>query len=108
MRMLPDIPTWENATLNTTTFLGLNRGLSIADGEMADMRNMSSDNFPVLSTRGSRGKPVFPVAGGGITEHEGTVSGMLGTDKLIVCTGDKVYMDGEIVPITLSAGYSMV
>ena len=58
MRALPDIPTWENATLMTTQFLGLNRGLSIADGEMADMHNMSSDNFPVLSTRGSRGKPV--------------------------------------------------
>ena len=55
MRMLPDIPTWENATLNTTTFLGLNRGLSIADGEMADMLNMSGDNYPVLSTRRKRG-----------------------------------------------------
>lgn len=103
MRALPDIPTWENATLMTTSFLGLNRGLSIADGEMADMHNMSSDNFPVLSTRQSRGKPVFPVADGGITEHDGVVSGMLGTDKLIVCAGEKVYMDGEEVPITLSA-----
>lgn len=103
MRVLPDIPTWENATLMTTTFLGLNRGLSIADGEMADMYNMSSDNYPVLSTRRSRGKPIFPVVGGGITEHEGTVSGMLGTDKLIVCVGEKVYMDGVEVPVILSA-----
>jgi hypothetical protein len=101
MPFFPQIPTWENATLMTTSFLGLNRGLSIADGEMADMHNMSSDNFPVLSTRGSRGKPVFPVEGGGITEHDGVVSGMLGTDKLIVCAGEKVYMDGEEVPITL-------
>lgn len=107
MPFFPQIPTWGNATLNTTQFMGLNRGLSIADGEMADMRNMSSDNFPVLSTRGSRGKPVFPVADGGITEHEGTVSGMLGTDKLIVCTGDKIYMDGELVPVTLSAEPNM-
>lgn len=103
MPFFPQIPTWENATLMTTQFLGLNRGLSIADGEMADMHNMSSDNFPVLSTRGSRGKPVFPVEGGGITEHDGAVSGMLGTDRLIVCAGEKVYMDGEEVPITLSA-----
>lgn len=103
MPFFPQIPTWENATLMTTQFLGLNRGLSIADGEMADMHNMSSDNFPVLSTRQSRGKPVFPVADGGITEHDGAVSGMLGTDRLIVCAGEKVYMDGEEVPITLSA-----
>lgn len=103
MRMLPDIPTWENATLNTTTFLGLNRGLSIADGEMADMLNMSGDNYPVLSTRRKRGKPEFAVEDGGITEHEGAVSGMLGTDRLIVCSGEKVYMDGVEIPLKLSA-----
>ena len=103
MRMLPDIPTWENATLNTTTFLGLNRGLSIADGEMADMLNMSSENYPVLSTRRKRGKPEFAVEGGGQTDYEGTVSGMLGTDRLIVCSGEKVYMDGVEIPLKLSA-----
>lgn len=102
MPFFPQIPTWENATLMTAQFLGLNRGLSIADGEMADMHNMSSDNFPVLSTRSSRGKPVFPVEGGGITEHDSVVSGMLGTDRLIVCAGNKVYMDGVEVPVTVS------
>lgn len=102
MPFFPQIPTWENATINTQQFLGLNRGLSIADGEMADMLNMTSDNFPVLSTRQSRGTPVFPVEGGGQTAFEGVVSGMLGTDRLIVCSGKKVYMDGEEVPITIS------
>lgn len=102
MRKLPEIPTWENTTHNTQTFLGLNRGLSIADGEMADMLNMCSDQYPVLSTRGSRGTPVFPVDGGGKTYFDSDVSGMLGTDRVIVCSGGKVYMDGVEVPITLS------
>lgn len=103
MRKLPEIPTWDNATINTQTFLGLNRGMSIADGEMADMLNMSSDNYPVLSSRKSRGAPIFPVEGGGVTSHEGVASGMLGTDRVIVCTDGKVYMDGELLPIELSA-----
>lgn len=103
MPFFPDIPTWENSTVNTQQFLGLNRGLSIADGEMADMKNMSSDHFPVLSTRKSRGAPVFPVEGGGKTSFEGAVSGMLGTDKVIVCSGEKVYVDGVELPLTLSA-----
>lgn len=102
MPFFPQIPTWDNATLNTTTFLGLNRGLSIADGEMADMLNMTGDNYPVLSTRASRGTPVFPVEGGGITAHPEGISGMLGTDKLIVCSGTKVYMDGAEMPVTVS------
>lgn len=103
MKKLPEIPTWENTTYNTQTFAGLNRGLSIADGEMADMLNMSSDNYPVLSTRRSRGTPVFPVQDGGKTTYDGVVSGMLGTDRVIVCNGEKVYMDGEEVPLKLSA-----
>lgn len=102
MPFFPNIPTWENTTINTQQFLGLNRGLSIADGEMADMLNMSSDNYPVLSTRRSRGVPLFPNEEG-VKEFDGVVSGMLGTDRLIVCSGEKVYMDGEEVPITLSA-----
>lgn len=102
MPFFPSIPTWDNTTLLTTTFGGLNRGLSISDGEMSDMTNMTSDNYPVLSTRKNRGVPVFPVEGGGLTVYEGPVSGMLGTDRLIVCTGKSVYMDGEVVPVTLS------
>ena len=107
MPFFPDIPTWDNATINTQTFLGLNRGLSIADGEMADMLNMTSDNYPVLSTRKSRGKPAFPVQDGGKTLYENGISGMLGTDRVIVCSGTKVYMDGEEVPLTLSDDETM-
>ena len=36
-------------------FLGYNHNLRIADGEFYDMKNMTSDYYPVLATRGKRG-----------------------------------------------------
>jgi hypothetical protein len=36
------------------TFLGYNHNLRIGENEFYDMRNMTSDNYPVLSTRGGR------------------------------------------------------
>ena len=108
MPFYPDIPTWDTSTINTQTFLGLNKGLSIEEGEMADMMNMSADHYPVLATRGNRGVPVFPVEGGGKISFDGAVSGMLGTDKVIVCSGNKVYVDGVETPLTLSAEEHML
>lgn len=107
MPFFPDIPVWANTTLNTQNFLGLNRGLSISDGEMADMLNMTGDYYPVLSTRSPRGTTVFDVEGGGKTSYEDGVSGMLSTDKLIVCSGEKVYMDGVEIPLKISAEETM-
>lgn len=103
MGYLPEIPVWATTPLNTTTFLGLNRGLSIADGEMEDMLNMCGDHYPVLSTRRPRSKAIFPVEGGGQAVYPEGISGMLGTDRLIVCSGEKVYMDGVEIPLTVSA-----
>lgn len=102
MPFLPDLPAWDHSILNTQQFLGLNRGLSISDGEMADMLNMSCDNFPVLSTRQKRGTPTFRPNAAMTPDLLGQVDGMLGTDKLVVCHDGKVYFDGEEVPITLS------
>ena len=94
MPFLPELPQWEKSVINTQQFLGLNRGLSIGDGEMADMLNMSGDNYPVLSTRHKRGLPSFHHSATLTADLTGQVDGMLGTDKLIVCHEGKVYMDG--------------
>lgn len=102
MPIFPEQPTWDKTILNTQQFLGLNRGLSIGDGEMADMLNMSCDNFPVLSTRQKRGTPSFRPDAAITHDLLGQVDGMLGTDKLTVCHEGKVYFDGVEVPITLS------
>lgn len=37
-------------------FLGLNTGTVISENEFADMQNMSSDDFPAISTRKPREK----------------------------------------------------
>ncbi len=37
------------------TFKGYNHNLRIGDGEFFDMKNMTSDHYPVLSPRGTRG-----------------------------------------------------
>ena len=107
MPFLPEIPNGNGQVINTTQFLGLNRGLSISDGEMADMLNMSSDDLPVLSTRKARGVPAFSHNAVIGTDLTGQVDGMLGTDKLVVCHDGKVYCDGVEVPLELSTEAGM-
>ena len=107
MGYLPEIPVRAVTPVNTQVFLGLNRGLSIADGEMADMLNMSSDHYPVLSTRKARAFAAFNVEGGGQDVYPDGIDGMLGTDKLIVCSGEHVYVDGVEHALTLSADEAM-
>ena len=103
MPFFPEIPTWDTAVINTKTFLGLNRGLSVADGEMADMLNMCSDHYPVLSTRQPRKHPTFSTGTQETVVYPDGVDGMLGTDRLVVCSGGKVYLDGQETALTLSA-----
>ncbi len=43
------------------TFKGYNHNLRIGDGEFFDMKNMTSDYYPVLSPRGKRGVYAEPV-----------------------------------------------
>ena len=42
------------------TFKGYNHNLSIGDGEFFDMKNMTSDHYPILSPRGQRGVYASP------------------------------------------------
>ena len=47
-------------------FKGYNRNLRISDGEFYDMKNMTSDYYPVLSPRGKRGFYVKPASPQGL------------------------------------------
>jgi len=108
MPYLPEIPTWETQNITTTAFHGLNRGLVVSEGEMEDMKNMTSDHFPVLATRAHRMTPTWPgVEDGGKVEYEHP-QGMLGTDRLVISDGGKIYIDGvEKAGITLSTDPAM-
>ena len=48
------------------TFRGYNHNLRIGDGEFFDMKNMTSDYYPVLSPRGKRGFYVKPASPQGL------------------------------------------
>lgn len=52
---LPALPQKSVSREMVDTFRGYNHNLRIADGEFFDMKNMTSDYYPVLSPRGQRG-----------------------------------------------------
>ena len=53
------------------TFRGYNHNLRISDGEFFDMKNMTSDYYPVLSPRGKRGFYVKPASPQGLIAKDG-------------------------------------
>ena len=67
-------------------FRGYNHNLRIGDGEFFDMKNLTSNDFPVLSPRSARGIYATPSA----------VTGMVAKDTLCYVDGnDFVLVDGE-------------
>lgn len=74
------LPTLEE--LNTSrelidVFGGYNHNLRIGGGEFYDMKNLTSDNYPVLSPRKPRGVAV----------SEGAINGIIGKDELCYIDG---------------------
>ncbi len=83
-------------------FLGLNTGTVIQENEFADMKNMSSRDFPAISTRRPRGgiirtlgKPhglhykngLAYVDGTGLYYKDGKIADVTDTDKQIIGIG---------------------
>lgn len=54
----------------TDVFSGIDRNLRIADGFMSDMQNLTSDNYPMLSTRAHRVKVDTLVEANGLIAKE--------------------------------------
>ena len=61
------------------TFKGYNHNLRIGDGEFFDMKNMTSDHYPVLSPRGNRGVYTSPAK----------PTGLIAKDALCYVDGSK-------------------
>lgn len=68
-------------------FKGYNHNIRIGEDEFYDMKNMSSDSFPVLSPRAKRG----------IAKEIPDCKGVLSKDKLAYVSGNKLYYDGKEV-----------
>lgn len=73
-------------------FKGYNHNLRIGDGEFFDMKNMTSDNSPILSPRKKRGKYAVPV----------NPQGLIAKDTLCYVDGEEFVMDGYRIDMGLS------
>ena len=56
----PTLFTKENSRQMVDVFKGYNHNLRIGEGEFFDMKNMTSDYYPVLSPRKKRGVYASP------------------------------------------------
>ena len=73
-------------------FKGYNHNLRIGSGEFFDMKNMTSDHYPILAPRGKRGVYATPEAPGG----------MIAKDNLCYVDGTNFIMDGYPIDMGLS------
>lgn len=83
-----------------SAFGGYNHQLSCQDGQFYDMKNMTSQYFPILSPRPSRG----------IVRSLTNPQGILDKEELMWIDDGKLYVDGEEIPldgVTLSSEESM-
>ena len=81
----PKLRELESSRQMVDTFRGYNHNLRISDGEFFDMKNMTSDYYPVLSPRKQRGKSD--------KNTEYAVTGLIAKDSLCYTAGENVYMD---------------
>ena len=75
-------------------FRGYNHNLRIGGGEFYDMKNMTSDHYPVLSPRGKRGVYAQPAS----------AQGLIAKDSLCYVDGSSFVINGYPVDMGLSTG----
>lgn len=88
----PTLPVQNSTRETVDTFGGYNHNLRIGDGEFYDMKNMTSDDYPVLSVRGKRGVYATP-------EH---ASGLIAKDALCYVDGSNFVMNEYRIDLGLS------
>lgn len=66
MIQYPMLTAQETSRQMVDTFKGYNHNLRIYDGEFFDMKNLTSDHYPVLSPRGKRGVYAYPACPTGL------------------------------------------
>lgn len=88
----PTLYSKESSRQMIDTFMGYNHNLRISDGEFFDMKNMTSDYYPVLSPRGKRGVYASPV----------TPNGLISKDALCYVDGTEFVMNEYRVDLGLN------
>ena len=88
----PTLPTQNSSREMVEYFKGYNHNLRIAKGEFFDMKNMTSDCYPVLSPRGQRGVYV----------NSGSPQGLIAKDNLCYVDGTDFIVGEYRIPMGLS------
>ena len=88
----PTLTEMESSREMVDAFQGYNHNLRINSGEFFDMKNMTSDHYPVLSPRGKRGVYASPAS-----PH-----GLIAKDTLCYVDGTDFVMDGYHVNMELT------
>lgn len=105
MRKMPQIPEAPKQELMTTTFAGYNHKEIIADGEMFDMKNLSGDLYPALTTRKKRGITSYDVSG----QDPVPLTGIHGRDQLVFIRGTQVFYNFvQVEGLSVSADSNML
>ncbi len=89
---LPALTVLETSREVLDVFKGYNHNLRIGDGEFYDMKNLTSDTYPVLSPRGRRGNWATPA----------DPQGMIAKDSLCYVDGRDFVMNEYRVEMQLS------
>ena len=88
----PKLKVLKSSRQMVDTFKGYNHNLRITDGEFYDMKNMTSDSYPVLSPRGKRGMYASPAS----------PTGLIAKDALCYVDGTDFVMNEYRVDMGLS------
>ena len=88
----PTLYTKDNSRQVVDIFKGYNHNLRINDGEFFDMKNMTSDHYPVLSPRGKRGVYATP----------SNPTGLIAKDSLCYVDGSEFVMNEYRVDMGLN------
>ena len=88
----PTLPVQSSSREMIDTFRGYNHNLLIGDGEFFDMKNMTSNHYPILSPRGKRGVHTAPAA----------PQGLIAKDTLCYVDGANFVIDGYPIDMGLS------
>lgn len=88
----PTLPSNNSSRQIVEYFKGYNHNLRISDGEFFDMKNMTSDYYPVLSPRGKRGFYVKPAS----------PQGLIAKDDICYVDGSEFVMGQQRIDMCLS------
>ena len=93
---LPSVEEIPTSRELTDVFLGYNHNLRIGEGEFYDMKNLTGDDYPVLSPRGKRGVYVA---------EDKVRTGLIEKDALCYTEGKNFVINGEEIDLGLITEY---